>query len=59
MVDLFTKEIKRVFLDILDYDDAKYCCFGVEICIDSYPLMIIGIIVTDTSLRGNIQYSAN
>uniref|UniRef100_M1AWQ1 DNA primase n=1 Tax=Solanum tuberosum TaxID=4113 RepID=M1AWQ1_SOLTU len=38
-------------IDISDYDDARYCCSGADVCLECWPLMTIAIKVIDTSLR--------
>lgn len=44
--------IHIILQDISDYDDARYCCSGADVCLECWPLMTIAIKVIDTALRG-------
>lgn len=44
-------------IDISDYDDARYCCSGADVCLECWPLMTIAIKVIDTSLRDDFGFS--
>ncbi|GLU05958.1 hypothetical protein SLE2022_230300 [Rubroshorea leprosula] len=43
-------------IDISDYDDVRYCCQGVDVCLDCWPLMTIAIKVIDTALRDDFGF---
>ncbi|CAI9289002.1 unnamed protein product [Lactuca saligna] len=57
--NIFTPvERELVFdIDISDYDDARYCCSGADVCLDCWPLMTIAIKVIDTSLRDDFGFN--
>ncbi|KAK4728865.1 hypothetical protein R3W88_021853 [Solanum pinnatisectum] len=57
--NIFTPvEKELVFdIDISDYDDARYCCSGADVCLECWPLMTIAIKVIDTSLRDDFGFS--
>nr|GEV03652.1 DNA primase small subunit [Tanacetum cinerariifolium] len=44
-------------IDISDYDDARYCCSGADVCLDCWPLMTIAIKVVDTALRDDFGFN--
>ncbi|KAJ6705842.1 DNA PRIMASE SMALL SUBUNIT [Salix purpurea] len=43
-------------IDISDYDDARYCCSGADVCLECWPLMTIAIKVIDTALRDDFGF---
>nr|XP_043613492.1 DNA primase small subunit [Erigeron canadensis] len=57
--NIFTPvERELVFdIDISDYDDARYCCSGADVCLECWPLMTIAIKVIDTSLRDDFGFN--
>ncbi|KAI3707105.1 hypothetical protein L6452_25326 [Arctium lappa] len=57
--NIFTPvERELVFdIDISDYDDARYCCSGADVCLDCWPLMTIAVKVIDTALRDDFGFN--
>ncbi|XP_071705019.1 uncharacterized protein [Rutidosis leptorrhynchoides] len=57
--NIFTPvERELVFdIDISDYDDARHCCSGADVCLDCWPLMTIAIKVIDCSLREDFGFN--
>ncbi|KAF7811306.1 DNA primase small subunit [Senna tora] len=43
-------------IDISDYDDARYCCSGADVCLNCWPLMTIAIKVIDFALRDDFGF---